>query len=189
MTRAEAKAKNLLKYFNGNPCVHGHLADRYTKSGKCVDCAKIDVRSQSRKDYFKNLYIENGEQRRQQVRDAYHKNKEHYKAKVKDWQDNNKEKVSRYKRNNKYKRRIAESEGASNKILNKWESKQPKVCYICGCSCVSDYHIDHIIPISRGGSHYEGNWGIACRTCNLQKSSLLLMEFKRRKGLIYPERC
>lgn len=37
-TRAEAKALGAARYHTGIPCKHGHIADRYTKSGSCVVC-------------------------------------------------------------------------------------------------------------------------------------------------------
>jgi len=32
---------NLPRYFTGNPCVNGHIAERYTKKTTCVECARI----------------------------------------------------------------------------------------------------------------------------------------------------
>jgi 5-methylcytosine-specific restriction endonuclease McrA len=42
---------------------------------------------------------------------------------------------------------------------------------------------DHVVPISRGGKHSEGNLVPACRSCNSSKAGLLLVEWniKRRK--------
>lgn len=37
--KAQAKAKGLDRYRTYKPCKHGHLAERYTKSGDCVECA------------------------------------------------------------------------------------------------------------------------------------------------------
>jgi hypothetical protein len=36
--RAAALAVGAVRYFSGRPCVRGHLADRYTKTGSCVVC-------------------------------------------------------------------------------------------------------------------------------------------------------
>jgi hypothetical protein len=40
MKRREAKALGLTKYNTGKPCRNGHLADRYTISGICLECGK-----------------------------------------------------------------------------------------------------------------------------------------------------
>ena len=38
ITRAEAQAQGLKRYFTGKPCKHGHIAQRYTGNKKCVGC-------------------------------------------------------------------------------------------------------------------------------------------------------
>lgn len=43
-TRAEARAKNLNRYFTGKPCSKGHTALRFL-TGTCVECGKIAVKS------------------------------------------------------------------------------------------------------------------------------------------------
>ncbi len=50
VTRAEAKARGLKRYFTGNPCKHGHIAERYTVFGKCVVCACERWRLDSKRD-------------------------------------------------------------------------------------------------------------------------------------------
>jgi hypothetical protein len=39
-SRAEAKSLGLKRYSTGAPCAQGHVADRFTSSGQCVECAK-----------------------------------------------------------------------------------------------------------------------------------------------------
>ena len=38
ITRAEAKALGLKRYFTGKPCKHEHVAERQVSNGKCVEC-------------------------------------------------------------------------------------------------------------------------------------------------------
>lgn len=40
ITRAEAKAQGLKRYFTGKPCKHGHVAERYLSTGQCVECLR-----------------------------------------------------------------------------------------------------------------------------------------------------
>jgi hypothetical protein len=37
-SRVAARARGNVRYFSGVPCVHGHLSDRYTRTGFCVKC-------------------------------------------------------------------------------------------------------------------------------------------------------
>ena len=39
--RAAAKAAGLGKYFTGKPCKRGHVCERWTTTGMCVECARI----------------------------------------------------------------------------------------------------------------------------------------------------
>jgi 5-methylcytosine-specific restriction endonuclease McrA len=56
-----------------------------------------------------------------------------------------------------------------------------QACIYCGQPSA---HIDHIIPLSRGGTHSIGNLAPACQWCNLSKSSKFIMEWKKgRKWL------
>jgi 5-methylcytosine-specific restriction endonuclease McrA len=52
-------------------------------------------------------------------------------------------------------------------------------CAYCGGN-KGGIHMDHVIPISRGGRHAIGNVLPACQTCNLSKGAKLLAEWKRR---------
>jgi hypothetical protein len=40
ITRKEAQAAGLKKYFTGKPCKEGHVSERYVNGG-CIGCEKI----------------------------------------------------------------------------------------------------------------------------------------------------
>lgn len=44
-TRKEAKALGVMRYFTGAPCPHGHMAERYTSVGSCIECLRQRSRS------------------------------------------------------------------------------------------------------------------------------------------------
>jgi len=52
-----------------------------------------------------------------------------------------------------------------------WLSEQPKVCFYCGADCANNFHVDHFMPLARGGAHVLTNLRIACAPCNLSKSA------------------
>lgn len=39
MTRSMAALQGIRRYFTGQPCKYGHVAERFTSSGGCVVCA------------------------------------------------------------------------------------------------------------------------------------------------------
>ncbi|NUR27569.1 MAG: HNH endonuclease [Catenulispora sp.] len=53
-------------------------------------------------------------------------------------------------------------------------------CAYCGSS--GPIHMEHVIPVSRGGRHAIGNVLPACESCNLSKQNCLVAEWKLRKA-------
>lgn len=49
ITRADARAKGLTRYYSGMPCKHGHLTERYVAGWVCIGCLDI-----IHKGYLKN---------------------------------------------------------------------------------------------------------------------------------------
>lgn len=49
--------------------------------------------------------------------------------------------------------------------LQKWK------CAICRVSIRKSYHMDHIMPFKRGGTHEPRNIQLLCPTCNVRKNS------------------
>lgn len=41
ITKELAVSEGLKRYFTGDPCVRGHLSERYVKDGKCVECIRL----------------------------------------------------------------------------------------------------------------------------------------------------
>lgn len=68
---------------------------------------------------------------------------------------------------------------------------QTGLCTGCLADLIlTSYHIDHIMPLSKGGSNWPDNLQLLCPTCNLEKSAKLPEEWekiaekkrKKRKG-------
>ena len=51
ISRKQAKSEGKTRYFTGKPCKHGHIAERYTSVGTCVQCNR-DARST-----YVNIYV------------------------------------------------------------------------------------------------------------------------------------
>lgn len=61
-----------------------------------------------------------------------------------------------------------------------WKNKiQSTACYYCGKSLnKTTATLDHIVPISRGGTTVKGNIVVACKSCNQAKKSMTAIEFE-----------
>jgi 5-methylcytosine-specific restriction endonuclease McrA len=84
-------------------------------------------------------------------------------------------------RMNTHKRRARKAQTTTdditpNDIMRMLDAQHHK-CYWCDIEIVRQYHIDHIIPLSRKGTHTLNNLCISCVSCNLSKNNKLPIEF------------
>ncbi len=70
--------------------------------------------------------------------------------------------------------RKARNKGAEGKFTGQDVQRQLKAqhnkCYWCQDK-LAKYHIDHIVPLSRGGTNCPDNLVVSCPTCNLRKNN------------------
>ncbi|MGV7219943.1 MAG: HNH endonuclease [Nitrospinales bacterium] len=59
-----------------------------------------------------------------------------------------------------------------------WQSKLDKgECHYCGNKFPrEEFTMDHVVPLSRGGTSTKGNIAVCCKECNNQKKSLTPVE-------------
>lgn len=80
-------------------------------------------------------------------------------------------------RNSKYKRRLREASGVISE--RDWErtlNRFNRACAYCGCK--GEITLDHVVPLSRGGTNTVGNILPACRSCNSSKHAHFISEWK-----------
>lgn len=61
VTRAQARERNLSRYFTGLPCCRGHISERVTANGCCRECQINDRRSPEAKARDREYYNSNKE--------------------------------------------------------------------------------------------------------------------------------
>lgn len=56
-------------------------------------------------------------------------------------------------------------------------------CYLCGVDVdVAKFHVDHLIPLFRGGTHEPNNVATSCASCNLAKHTQMIPEAVQKRG-------
>jgi len=87
------------------------------------------------------------------------------------------------RKNLQNKRRIKENKGdiTNQQIINL--EQNAKVCYWCNASLKNKkVHIDHYIPLSKGGEHTLSNLVVSCKSCNNKKHAKMPEEFANSIG-------
>jgi 5-methylcytosine-specific restriction endonuclease McrA len=123
--------------------------------------------------YLKDWYVSNKERILERARERYRQNKEKIKEKNKSWQRKNPEKVRLYKKINAGRRKRQKESTCDGSITVKsLKEKWTGECAICTKRITFDHpktHLDHIHPLSKGGTHTIDNVQWTCAKCNLEK--------------------
>lgn len=131
-------------------------------------------------------------ERRQQLRDARkdakreydrayrRQNAERLDAIKKAWLAANADLRKAISKSYKARRRAREDGGVETSVLRQWAEDQPKVCFYCAADCEASCHIDHFLPLSKGGAHVLTNLRISCAPCNLKKNAADPLEWMDR---------
>jgi 5-methylcytosine-specific restriction endonuclease McrA len=61
---------------------------------------------------------------------------------------------------------------------------QRNKCPICRKPLRGKYHIDHVVPLARGGQHEALNIQILCPTCNVRKSAKDPIQYMQERGFL-----
>ena len=171
--------------------------DRTKKDGRncwCKECIKLY--NNNRKDETKTYYQLN----RTYILDRASKYREQNKENILEYQRsyytlNSISLLERHKvyqkttngkavnKNKKHKRRAVTNSGdVTTQQLAELE-QNAKTCYWCECSLKKvKVHIDHYVPLSKGGKHTLSNLVVSCQRCNNQKHAKDPLEFANSIG-------
>lgn len=75
----------------------------------------------------------------------------------------------------KRKIEINKETSSTTSEIRTWIKEAVKICSYCNNYCLTNYQIDHIYPISKGGTHTIDNFTIACPSCNASKNATSLL--------------
>lgn len=186
-----------------------YSSDKRLKDGKksyCIDCNKLRLKEwRSKNKEHVKAYTKNNSNK---IKEYYLANKEKIDSyRQKYFKDNAieiKKKKAQYYYNNYEKlysiRRTEHRKILSRNVCNKRRSKincsaiskfeikkiidSYKNCYWCNCELNGKYHIDHYIPLSKGGEHSIENIVISCPKCNLSKNAKNPYEYANSIGML-----
>ena len=141
-------------------------------------------------DYNKLWRLENAEQKRQADKKWAAANRDKTRLNSRRYRERNPERAraasSKYGAKNpeigRRARAVRRARVAANEVLVVSLKDMGRLlnrpCAYCGAK---SEHLDHVIPISRGGGHKIGNLIGSCAPCNQSKSAMLVSEWKLRK--------
>lgn len=58
------------------------------------------------------------------------------------------------------------------------------LCVVCKTDLKNGYHMDHIMPLEKGGSHEPKNIQLLCPSCNVRKSAKHPVDFMQERGFL-----
>jgi len=99
------------------------------------------------------------------------------------WRKANPESVKASKNRNRAKRRTAPGSHTAAEIRLLFD-RQRGCCAVCRGALPKDYHEDHIVPLSKGGSNDILNIQLLCGHCNRKKSAMDPISFMQREGFL-----
>lgn len=152
-----------------------------SKDGRRSICKKCHAEYQ--KAWRKSSgYVDEANQSR--FREWYGKNREAVIAKVGDWVKKNPGKYRTVQRASFHRRaaRVRENGGSFTPgQIEALRRLQKNRCAACE-KPLTEYHIDHVMPVAKGGSNDISNIQLLCPKCNRQKSAKHPVEFMQEIG-------
>lgn len=207
ISRADAEAAGLKRFFTGEPCRNGHVSERRVGGdGSCFVCQRMasatyrksdpegnkarrgawdkanmeKIRAQKRARYAANLDAE-------RARNAkwYKENLEYNAARKLAWRKANPAAVCARSANRRAKLRSVDGHHTAKDIDALLERQKSRCANsLCKKSLKNGYHADHIMPLKLGGGNSIRNIQLLCAPCNLGKSAKHPIDWARSHGAL-----
>ena len=245
ISKQEARALGLKRWFNGKPCKAGHITERWVNPSCCCECVRLRnlAHSRSHKEYFKAQATQYAQDNPAKVaaakkryaakhaekiaklrrRQASKQHEEKYptdpvfrarkNAASKRWAEQNRERNKAHKRAWRERNRQVENAKALERLradpdktkatraaqkamrasavgrftaedVQALLERQSYRCAAphCRIDVLHDFHCDHVIPLSRGGTNSPDNIQILCPKCNLTKNDRTMDEWEAARA-------
>lgn len=187
----EAKLIGSKYYFTNIACKNGHTDKSAVRTRRCITCAKdysrewqrlrrevpLEIRKQ--RPGFAERSKEKVRRYKERMQNNPEKYRERNRIRIKEWQSKNRDKVKIYHRNKKARCRKAAGKHSLQDVKELF-IKQNNKCMACAISLSLGYHVDHVVPLAKGGTNWPSNLQLLCPTCNLVKQDKDNSEFMKK---------
>lgn len=138
-----------------------------------------------RKEQQRKWRSENKERIKEQYKKWVAKNKEQVREQVRNWQKSKRGKI--LCRKNNHKRRALLKNSLFSLTIKDIDRIFERDIGCVYCNSLNSRELDHIIPISKGGSTIFNNMVLACRYCNCSKGNKDVFSWCKSKKIIVPK--
>lgn len=135
---------------------------------------------------------DNSERRKEYMRDYMRKNRAKLVARSAAWKKANPERAKTIAVHSSHLRRTRLVQtpklqrDQARSMMQRERKKKTHVCYYCKSRFKGTMHWDHVIPVSKGGTHSPDNLCVACPECNLKKADNGLSKVSMSDNMLLP---
>lgn len=174
--RKNAKARQ--RYLENKERIAAYHAERYKK----LSADPSFRRKQAEKAAAYRVANPEASKRQNEKRRAA--NPDLARQQCRDWFAANPDKRAIYEQNRRAKKRAMGGK-LSHDLKPRLYSEQKGACACCRSSFqIEAMHLDHVMPLARGGEHADANMQLLCQPCNQSKHAKHPVDFMQERGYL-----